>query len=154
MKEAIRLEKFNSRSRVERVAELEGLLAVVEVRLPWAVCTLRVPSLLSWNTNLQDGVKKLDKDTALLTAPVEKLRRLLTSTDKKAMARSPGPCHACVNHTAPLTSPQRILRSWRWLARMPLTTPSSSCWIRTSWAPGMQARRMRLLFCSRSETRA
>jgi hypothetical protein len=32
LKEAIRLEKFNSRSRVERVAELEGLLAVVEVR--------------------------------------------------------------------------------------------------------------------------
>lgn len=33
LKEAIRLEKFSSRSRVERVAELEALLAVVEVRL-------------------------------------------------------------------------------------------------------------------------
>ncbi len=65
LKEAIRDEKFKPRSSADRVAELEGLQVVAE-----------------------QGAEKADKAVAQLTAPADRLRKLLTAPDKKAMVRT------------------------------------------------------------------
>jgi hypothetical protein len=64
LKGAIRDEKFSSRSRQDRIDELEGLLVVAE-----------------------QGADKADRSVAQLTAPADRLRKLLTAPDKKAMVR-------------------------------------------------------------------
>ena len=67
LKAAIREEKFAPRSREDRVAELEGLLVVAEM-----------------------GADKADRAVAQLTAPADRLRKLLSAPDKKAMVRRGG----------------------------------------------------------------
>ena len=61
LRSAIRDEKFSPRSSADRVAELEGLLVVAE-----------------------QGAAKADAAVAQLTAPTERLRKLLQAPDKKA----------------------------------------------------------------------
>ena len=62
LRNAIRDEKFSPRSSEDRVAELEGLMVVAEA-----------------------GAAKADAAVAQLTAPADRLRKLLSAPDKKAM---------------------------------------------------------------------
>jgi len=62
LRSAIRDEKFSPRSSADRLAELEGLMAVAEA-----------------------GAAKADAAVAQLTAPADRLRKLLNAPDKKAM---------------------------------------------------------------------